>query len=31
MEQWRHYEPWLDSLKAALGDVLRSYPGKAKF
>ncbi|MFT5482142.1 MAG: tetratricopeptide (TPR) repeat protein [Halieaceae bacterium] len=26
MEQWRHYEPWLDPLKLALGDVLKSYP-----
>ena len=23
---WRHYEPWLDPLKRALGDVLRDYP-----
>ena len=22
MEQWRHFEPWLDPLKAALGPVL---------
>ena len=26
MEQWRHYEPWLDPLKAALGPVLAAYP-----
>ncbi len=26
MEQWRHFEPWLDPLKAALGPVLPSYP-----
>ncbi|HTT99956.1 MAG TPA: sulfotransferase [Rhizomicrobium sp.] len=27
VEQWRHYEPWLDPLKAALGPVLDAYPG----
>jgi predicted Zn-dependent protease len=26
LEQWRHYEPWLDPLKAALGPVLPAYP-----
>ena len=26
MEQWQHYEAWLDPLKAALGDVLQRYP-----
>jgi len=26
LEHWRHYEPWLDPLKAALGDVLPAYP-----
>ncbi len=26
LDQWRHYEPWLDPLKAALGDVLDRYP-----
>ncbi len=26
MEHWRHYEPWLDPLKRALGPVLESYP-----
>ena len=26
LEQWRHYEPWLDSLKAALGPALDAYP-----
>ena len=26
VEQWRHYEPWLDSLNTALGDVLPAYP-----
>jgi predicted Zn-dependent protease len=27
MDHWRHYEPWLDPLKAALGPVLTAYPG----
>ncbi len=26
VEHWRHYEPWLDPLKQALGDVLTDYP-----
>lgn len=26
LDQWRHYEPWLDPLKAALGPVLDVYP-----
>jgi tetratricopeptide (TPR) repeat protein len=26
LEQWRNFEPWLDPLKAALGDVLERYP-----
>jgi tetratricopeptide (TPR) repeat protein len=26
MDQWRHYEPWLDELKAELGPVLERYP-----
>jgi hypothetical protein len=26
VEQWRHYEPWLDPLKKALGSVLDAYP-----
>ena len=26
MDHWRHYEPWLDPLKAALGPVLAAYP-----
>ena len=25
IDQWRHYEPWLGSLSAALGDALTSY------
>jgi tetratricopeptide (TPR) repeat protein len=30
VEHWRHYEPWLDPLKQALGDVLTDYPGAAR-
>jgi predicted Zn-dependent protease len=26
VEQWRHYEPWLQPLKAALGTALDEYP-----
>ena len=26
LEQWRHFEPWLDPLKEALGPVLERYP-----
>ncbi len=26
IEQWRHFEPWLGPLKAALGPVLDAYP-----
>jgi hypothetical protein len=26
VDQWRHYEPWLEPLKAALGPVLDTYP-----
>jgi len=26
LDQWRHYEPWLGPLKAALGPVLDRYP-----
>jgi tetratricopeptide (TPR) repeat protein len=26
IDQWRHYEPWLGPLEAALGPVLGSYP-----
>jgi predicted Zn-dependent protease len=26
VDQWRHYESWLDPLKSALGDVLTEYP-----
>ncbi len=31
VEQWRHYEPWLDPLKAALGAVLTQYPAVPNF
>ena len=27
VDQWRHYEPWLDGLRDALGPVLDHYPG----
>jgi hypothetical protein len=26
LDQWRHFEPWLDPLKAALGPALDAYP-----
>jgi len=26
LDQWRHFEPWLDPLKAALGPALTAYP-----
>ena len=26
VDQWRHYEPWLGSLKEALGDLVERYP-----
>jgi hypothetical protein len=31
MEQWQHFEPWLDPLKRALGAVLDRYPDWPKF
>ncbi|TXH77242.1 MAG: sulfotransferase family protein [Lysobacteraceae bacterium] len=31
IDQWRHYEPWLDPLKAALGPVLDAYPDVPEF
>jgi predicted Zn-dependent protease len=31
VEQWRHFEPWLGPLKAALGPVLDAYPGVPVF
>lgn len=30
MEQWRHFEQWLDPLKLALGEALSSYPPTAQ-
>jgi hypothetical protein len=26
VEHWKHYEPWLNPLKAALGQCLETYP-----
>ena len=26
LEQWRHFEPWLDELKSSLAPVLSRYP-----
>jgi tetratricopeptide (TPR) repeat protein len=31
LDQWRHYEPYLDALKRALGEVLDQYPATPKF
>jgi tetratricopeptide (TPR) repeat protein len=31
VDQWRHFEPWLDPLKIALGSVLDAYPGAPEF
>jgi len=31
VDQWRHYEKWLDPLKAALGAVLDAYPSAPRF
>jgi hypothetical protein len=31
MEQWRHYESWLEPLKSALGPVLDTYPSTPDF
>ena len=31
LEHWRHYEPWLDPLKAALAPVLDAYPAAPSF
>jgi hypothetical protein len=31
IEQWRHYEPWLDPLKNKLGEVLEKYPQVPRF
>ena len=29
LDQWRHYEPWLDPLKAVLGDLITRYSGSS--
>ena len=31
LDQWRHYEPWLDPLKDALGDAWERYPATPQF
>ena len=31
VDHWRHYEPWLDPLKIALGQVLAAYPAVPVF
>jgi hypothetical protein len=31
VEHWRHFEPWLEPLRAALGPVAESYPLVPKF
>ena len=31
LEHWRHFEPWLGPLKAALGPVLETYPRVPEF
>jgi tetratricopeptide (TPR) repeat protein len=31
LEQWRHFEQWLQPLKTALGPVLDAYPGVPEF
>ena len=31
IDQWRHFEEWLDPLKDALGPVLTAYPAVPKF
>jgi tetratricopeptide (TPR) repeat protein len=31
MDQWRHFEPWLEPLKNALGSVLTTYPSVPDF
>jgi tetratricopeptide (TPR) repeat protein len=31
IDQWRHYAPWLDPLKTALGPVLAAYPEVPSF
>ena len=31
VDQWRHYEKWLDPLKGVLDDVLNAYPAVPRF
>jgi hypothetical protein len=31
VDQWRHYQPWLEPLERALGDVLTEYPSVPAF
>jgi len=31
MEHWRHFKPWLDPLKQALGSVIARYPDSPEF
>jgi predicted Zn-dependent protease len=31
VDQWRHYEPWLEPVKSALGPVLEAYPAVPDF
>lgn len=31
VDHWRHFEPWLEPLKAALGPVLDAYPAVPPF
>ena len=31
IDHWRHYEPWLQPLSAALGEVLGAYPEVPQF
>ena len=31
LDQWKNYEPWLQPLKAALGDILSAYPAVPAF
>ncbi len=31
VDHWRHYDPWLDALKQALGPVLEAYPAVPEY
>jgi tetratricopeptide (TPR) repeat protein len=31
VDHWRHYEPWIEPLKSALGPVLEAYPAVPEF